>query len=219
MKIVFLGAPGSGKGTQAELLSERYKIPTLSTGEMLREAAKSHTVLGQQIKVLIDKGHLVPEEVVIPLIEERLKRQDCASGFILDGFPRTISQAKALDILLSDMNLRATVILFLDVQELELIKRLSGRFTCSKCAKGYHKIYKPTLVSGMCDSCGSHEFIFRKDDEEDAVKKRLAVYAEQTAPLVEYYDKNGKLNRINGMNSIDEIAAEIESVLERRVLE
>ncbi len=214
MRIIFLGAPGAGKGTQAQILAQKYNIPKLSTGDMLREAVKSGSELGRIVESIMNSGNLVPDEIMIKIIEERLQKDDCANGFILDGFPRTIPQAEALDMLLAQLKVNNTVILFLAANEEELVKRISGRFNCKHCGSSYHKIYNPTKVNEVCDECGSTEFVWRKDDDEEAVKKRLQVYNEQTSPLIDYYDKQERLKRVNGMDSIEIITASIERVLD-----
>lgn len=213
MRIIFLGAPGAGKGTQAQIFAQKYNIPKLSTGDMLREATKSGSELGKAVDVIMSSGELVPNDIMIKIIEERLQKSDCKEGFILDGFPRTIPQAEALDILLNGLGVNDTIILFLEADESELVKRISGRFSCSNCGAGYHKIYSPTKIDGICDKCGSNEFTYRKDDNEESVKRRLQVYNEQTSPLIDYYDQQKRLKRINAMNSIENITSSIEHEL------
>jgi adenylate kinase len=180
---------------------------------MLREAVRSGSKLGQEVDSIMNAGNLVSDEIMIKIIEERLKREDCRNGFILDGFPRTIPQAIALDQLLENLNVGRSIILYLEAGEDELIKRIDGRFTCSDCGKGYHKVYNSTKIDGVCDNCGSTEFIYRKDDSEESVRKRLEVYSEQTSPLINFYDKQSRLVRINGMDSIETITHTIEKVL------
>lgn len=215
MKIIFLGAPGAGKGTQASIIAARHSIPKLSTGDMLREAISSGSELGAQVEKIISAGNLVSDDIMIKIIADRISKMDCKQGFILDGFPRTIPQAEALEKILNDGRENVMTVLFLDVAEEKLIKRLSGRYSCKKCGKSYHKTLNSTKVDGICDDCGSSEFIYRSDDDEKAVRNRLRVYYQQTAPLISYYEQAGKLVRINGGDSIECITDAIELNLDR----
>ncbi|AIF81712.1 adenylate kinase [endosymbiont of Acanthamoeba sp. UWC8] len=213
MRIIFLGAPGAGKGTQAQIFASMYNIPKLSTGDMLRESTKSGSEIGKIVDSIMSSGNLVSDDIMIKIIEERLQKLDCSKGFILDGFPRTIPQAEALDALLTNLKFNNTIILFLDADTEELTKRISGRFNCANCGAGYHKLSNPPKKEGICDNCGAKEFTFRKDDNEESVKRRLQVYNEQTSPLIGYYDEQKRLKRINAMDSIENITASIEKVL------
>jgi adenylate kinase len=188
MNFIFLGAPGAGKGTQAEVLAKTKKIPTISTGNIIREALKSGTEMGLRAKSFLESGKLVPDEVVIGIIRERLVRDDCKNGFILDGFPRTIPQAEALD----KMGIRIDKVIDIEVPEETILSRLSGRRVCEKCGASYHVKDKKPRKEGVCDLCGG-TLIQRKDDEPETIKARLAVYHEQTEPLIDFYKKQGKL--------------------------
>ncbi len=212
MNIVFLGPPGAGKGTQAKKIAEKYGIPQISTGDMFREHLSKGTELGKKAKEYMDKGQLVPDEIVLGMVEERLKQPDCEKGFILDGFPRTVPQAEALDKLLEKMGKKIDYAICIDVPDEELVKRLTGRRTCKKCGMMYHVIFKPPKEDGKCDVCGG-ELYQRADDNEETVRNRLKVYHEQTEPIIQFYEKKGVLHRIDGMGSIDEIFERIVKVL------
>ncbi len=212
MNIILLGPPGAGKGTQAKMLIERYGIPQISTGDMLRAAVKAGTQLGLEAKKYMDKGELVPDEVVIGLVKERLQEPDCAKGFMLDGFPRTVAQAEVLDKELEAMGKAIDHVICIEVPNEELIARLTGRRTCKECGAGYHLKFDPPKVDNVCDKCGG-ELYQRDDDNEETVKARLKVYQEQTFPLIEYYDKQGKLRRIDGVGEIKTIFERITKVL------
>ena len=208
MNLIMLGPPGAGKGTQAKMLVEKLGIPQISTGDMLRAAVAEGTELGKKAKEYMDKGQLVPDEVVIGIVKERLSKPDCEKGFILDGFPRTVPQAEALDKILEEMGKRIDYVINIVVPDEEILKRLTGRRTCKKCGAMYHVIYNPPKQEGVCDKCGG-ELYQRDDDKEETIKNRLKVYAEQTAPLVDYYRKKGVLVDIDGTKSINEIFEEI----------
>ncbi len=212
MNIVFLGPPGAGKGTQAKKIVEKYNIPQISTGDMFREHLSKGTELGQKAKEYMDKGQLVPDEIVLGMVEERLKQPDCDKGFILDGFPRTVPQAEALDQLLEKMGKKIDYAIAIDVPDEELIKRLTGRRTCKNCGMMYHIMFKPPKEEGKCDKCGG-ELYQRADDNEETVRNRLRVYHEQTEPIIQFYEKKGVLYRIDGIGSIDEIFERIVNVL------
>jgi adenylate kinase len=212
MNIVFLGPPGAGKGTQAKRIAEKYGIPQVSTGDMFREHLSKGTELGQKAKEYMEKGQLVPDEIVLGMVEERLKQSDCEKGFILDGFPRTVPQAEALDQLLDKMGKKIDYAICIDVPDEELVKRLTGRRTCKKCGMMYHVIFKPPKEEGKCDVCGG-ELYQRADDNEETVRNRLKVYHEQTEPIIQFYEKKGVLHRIDGIGSIDEIFERIVKVL------
>ena len=198
MKLILLGAPGAGKGTQAEIISEKYGIPTISTGNIIRAALKNGTEMGLKAKSYIDAGELVPDDVVIGIIKERLAESDCASGFILDGFPRTIPQAEALD----GMGIAIDAALSIEVADEKIVKRMSGRRVCEKCGASYHIEYKKPTADGICDACGG-KLVTRKDDEPETVLNRLNVYHEQTEPLKEYYKAQDKLLTVEGQEELE----------------
>lgn len=204
MRLVLLGAPGAGKGTQAKILVEKYGIPQISTGDLLRAAVAAGTALGKEAKSYMDKGELVPDSVVLGMVEERLKQDDCKKGYILDGFPRNTKQAEALDKMLSSLNMSLTAALSVDVPFEDLMKRLTGRRTCKACGQMYNVYFNPPKKEGICDKCGG-ELFQRDDDKEETIKKRLDVYNAQTAPLIDYYGKKGILKSVSGIGSIDDI--------------
>ncbi len=208
MNLILLGAPGVGKGTHGAILSKDLNIPTISTGDMIREAMKSGTEMGQKAKAFANAGKLVPDEVVIGIVRERLTRSDCQKGFILDGFPRTIPQAEALDKMV-----RIDCALDIEVEEPVILKRLSGRRVCSKCGATYNVDTKPPKVEGICDVCGG-TLVQRKDDCPETVKERLKVYHEQTEPLVTFYKKQGKLRVVHGTNNIPATQKQIMNAIE-----
>jgi adenylate kinase len=212
MNLILLGPPGGGKGTQAKPLMERYKIPQISTGDILRDNLKRGTELGKQAKAFMDKGQLVPDEVVIGIIRNRLGAADCKPGFMLDGFPRTVPQAEALGKVLSDMSLKIDHVISIEVPDTELVKRLTGRRTCRSCGDGYHVMFKLPKKEGACDKCGG-ELYQRDDDNETTVRNRLEVYKKSTQPLIDYYQKKGLLRPIEGMGSIQDIFGRITKVL------
>lgn len=202
MKLILLGPPGAGKGTQAKMLTERFAIPQISTGDILRAAVKEGTPMGGKAKGCMDAGDLVPDEVVVGIVNERLQKSDCDNGFILDGFPRTVPQADALAASLDGLNKRLDAVVSLDVDIEALVERLTGRRTCKDCGRGYHITFDPAKVEGVCDACGG-ELIQRDDDQETTIRKRLDVYQEQTEPLVAYYRTAGLLKEVDGMQDID----------------
>lgn len=212
MRLVLLGAPGAGKGTQAKKLIEKYGIPQISTGDLLRAAVAAGTQLGKEAKSYMDKGELVPDRVVLGMVEERLKQEDCKKGYILDGFPRNVAQAEALDKMLSGLGMAIDAALSVDVPFDDLMKRLTGRRTCKSCGQMYNVYFNPPQKEGVCDKCG-RELFQRDDDKEETIKKRLEVYNSQTAPLIEYYAKKGILKSVNGTGSIEEIFNNICKVL------
>ena len=212
MKIIMLGAPGAGKGTQAKKIAEKYSIPHISTGDIFRANIKNNTELGQKAKTYMDKGELVPDELVVDLIMDRFKEADCANGYVLDGFPRTIIQARKLADICSMFNFKIDAVINLDIPEDVLVKRLSGRRTCADCGKSYHIVYNPPKKEGVCDVCGG-ELILRDDDKAETVKKRLDVYHEQTAPLIAHYKEAGSLHEIDGTQDIKVVFEEIKSIL------
>ena len=202
MKLILLGAPGAGKGTQAEIISETYKIPTVSTGNIIRAALENGTEMGLKAKAYTEKGELVPDDVVIGIIKERLSEDDCKNGFILDGFPRTIPQAKALD----DMNISVDAALSIEVADSEIVKRMSGRRVCEKCGASYHTEFKRPLKEGVCNSCGGR-LVIRKDDEPETVLNRLKVFHEQTEPLKDFYKAKEKLLLVEGQDDVKDTTA------------
>ena len=202
MKLILLGAPGAGKGTQAEIISETYKIPTISTGNIIRAALKEGTEMGLKAKAYTEKGELVPDEIVIGIIKERLSEPDCNGGFILDGFPRTIPQAEALD----NMGIAVDAALSIEVEDSEIVKRMSGRRVCEKCGASYHTAYKKPQKDGICNACGGN-LVIRKDDEPETVLNRLSVYHEQTEPLKDYYNKQNKLLIVEGQDDVKDTTA------------
>lgn len=213
MRIIFLGPPGAGKGTQAKMLIDRYGIPQISTGDILRAAVKEGTPMGKKAKEYMDAGKLVPDEVVIGIMQDRLKQSDCAKGFILDGFPRTVAQAEALDNMLKELNMPIDKVLALDVPDEVLLERLTGRRTCKSCGQMYHVKFDPPKSGNNCDKCGG-ELFQRDDDKEETIKNRLSVYHAQTAPLLDFYGKKGMVVKIDGTKTPDEIFNSLISVLE-----
>ena len=197
MKLILLGAPGAGKGTQAEVICQKLSIPQISTGNIIREALKNGTEMGQKAKTYMDEGKLVPDDVVIGIIKERLAEADCQKGFILDGFPRTIAQAEALDTMGIDID----KVIDIEVADEKVIARLSGRRVCEACSASYHTLYKKSMVEDVCDKC-SGTLIQRKDDNPDTIKERLMVYHDQTEPLKDYYEKTGKLFIVEGQEEV-----------------
>ncbi len=210
MNLVFLGPPGAGKGTQAQVLAQRHGMIQLSTGEMLRQAAHAKTEIGLKAKAIMEQGALVPDAIVIDIIATRLLEPDCAEGFILDGFPRTLAQAAVLDTLLERLHKSLDAVIEIKVDDGALIDRLSGRFSCAKCGTGYHDRHRSPRTAGICDVCGSQEFTRRADDNPETLKSRLMAYYRETAPLVGYYFAQGKLRSLDGMAPIDEVQLEIE---------
>ena len=213
MRIVLLGPPGAGKGTQAKRISERFGIPQISTGDILRDAVKRNTPLGIKARTFMDKGELVPDEVVIGIVEERLKEKDCTRGWILDGFPRTVPQAEALDRILEKHNTPVEYVLNFEIEEDEVIKRLTGRRNCEKCNNVYNIYFSPPVKEGVCDVCGG-KLVQRSDDDEETVRERLRVYKEKTSPLIDYYNKKGRLYKIDANGDLEKVEEEIFKILE-----
>ena len=213
MNIILLGPPGAGKGTQAARLQAQRGMIQLSTGDMLREARASGSPIGDKVKAIMDAGELVSDEIVTALIGERLDSAQ-AKGAIFDGYPRTQAQAEALDLLLSERGRKLDYVIELVVDEDALVDRITGRFSCAKCGTGYHDRFKPTNVAGVCDVCGSTEFVRRPDDNEQTVRRRMAEYRAKTAPILPYYRERGLVRPVDGMAGIDEVAAQIDAVLD-----
>jgi adenylate kinase len=213
LNIILLGPPGAGKGTQAARLQAQRGMIQLSTGDMLREAVAAGTPIGLKAKAIMERGELVSDAIVSVLIGERL---DSAvdRGAIFDGFPRTRAQAEALDVLLDERGRRLDHVIELAIDEDELVTRIVGRFSCAKCGTGYHETFRPTQVPGVCDVCGSTEFVRRKDDNEETVRTRMAEYRAKTAPVLPFYEERGLVRRVNGMASVEEVGAEIDAILD-----
>jgi adenylate kinase len=209
MRLVLLGPPGAGKGTQAERIAARYDVPDLSTGDMLREAVAADTAVGRRAKAIMDAGRLVPDDVMNRLVAERIAQPDAARGFVLDGFPRTLAQAEALDRLLDERDQRLDAVLEIAVDDDALVERISGRFACARCGAGYHDRFKQPQVDGVCDACGSREFVRREDDKPETVRARLNAYHAQTAPLLPFYRDKGLLAAVDGMAEIDDVSSEV----------
>jgi len=213
VNLVFLGPPGAGKGTQSSYIINDYKVVQISTGDILRSAVKEGTELGKMAKKYMDEGKLVPDDVIIGIVRERLKQDDCKNGFILDGFPRTIPQAVSLDAMLKDdLNISLTHIISLEVDDNLIMERLTGRRTCKGCGKVYHIKYNPPKKEGVCDDCGG-ELYQRDDDKEETIAKRLKVYHEQTSALKDYYKNSGKLYVVDGVGEVDDIYRKIKEIL------
>ena len=213
MNLILLGPPGAGKGTQAQRLEESRRLVQLSTGDMLRAAVASGSEIGRLAKSIIEAGKLVPDDVMVEMIEQRIDAPDCADGFILDGFPRTVAQAEALDELLGRKGKRLHAVIEMAVDDGVLVERISGRFSCASCGAGYHRRFRPTAEEGVCDRCGGTEFRQRPDDNEETVRTRLAAYHVQTEPLLPYYRGRGVLRTVDGMAAIDDVTAQIGTVL------
>ena len=213
MQLIFLGPPGAGKGTQADFLSSEYKIPHISTGDIFRAAVREGTAMGLKAKSYMDKGALVPDEVVVGIIEERLKADDCANGYILDGFPRTVKQAEFFDQTISSTGKKLTAVINVEVNDEELVKRLTGRRTCKNCGAVYHLTNNPPKSADVCDKCNG--VLYQRDDDTiDTVKNRLSVYQSETAPLIDYYNKSGLMISVNGENSVSDVLNNIKQQLQ-----
>lgn len=216
MNIILLGPPGAGKGTQASRLEAERGMVQLSTGDMLRAAVAAKSEVGLKAKAVMDAGDLVSDEIVTGILSERLDHDDVRKGFILDGYPRTVAQAESLERLLAQKGMTLDHVIELVVDEDALVDRITGRFSCASCGAGYHERYKRPLVEGVCDVCGSREFKRRPDDNEETVRNRLAEYRAKTAPILPYYEERGLVRRVDGMAKVDEVAAQIDFILDHR---
>lgn len=213
MRLILLGPPGAGKGTQAKMLKDKFQIPQISTGDILRQAVKDNTEPGARAKTVMDAGQLVPDDVVVGLIKERIRQEDCNAGFILDGFPRNIVQAEKLSETLIDMSLKIDHVIDLEVDEGEVVERLTGRSTCSDCGAMFHQISCPPKVSGVCDGCGG-KLAQRPDDNRETIQERLKVYLGSTAPLKEFYTKQGNLKTVEAKGSVEVIFSRVCEMIE-----
>ncbi|MEE8253743.1 MAG: adenylate kinase [Hyphomicrobium sp.] len=213
MNLILLGPPGAGKGTQAEVITQKRGLVQLSTGDMLREAVKDGTAIGEEASAIMETGGLVPDEIVIKIVAERLSASDCANGFILDGFPRTLNQAAALDNLLQAQGKQLDAVIEIKVDDAVVVDRISGRYMCADCGASFHDTNHKPKVPGVCDRCGSTEFIRRKDDNAETVRNRLMAYYRETSPLIGYYFAKDKLRSVDGMAPISEVSSQIEAVL------
>lgn len=213
MNLILLGPPGAGKGTQAAFLQKQFNVCHLSTGDMLRATVASGSEMGRKLQEIMSSGNLVPDAIMVDMIRERIKAEDCRNGFILDGFPRTIAQAEALDDMLEREGQALDHVIELKVRDDEMVARISGRYACASCGAGYHDSFKRPAVAGVCDICGGTEFTRRKDDQPETVKRRLEAYHEQTAPLLPYYQERGVLRSVDGMADIDEVTGQINAMV------
>lgn len=214
MNLMLMGLPGAGKGTQAERIVDTYKIPHISTGDIFRAAMKNETPMGLEAKKYIDKGELVPDEVTNGIVKERLAQADTKDGFLLDGFPRNMAQAKALEEIGKELDRPLTGVINIHVDPESLMERLTGRYICRACGATYHKVFNPTKVEGTCDRCGGHEFFQREDDKPETVKNRLEVNIKMNTPLLDFYKEQNLLHEVNGNQEIDKVFADVKSVLD-----
>lgn len=216
MKLVLFGPPGAGKGTQAKRLEDAYGVVQLSTGDMLRAEVAAATELGRQADAIMKAGKLVPDDLIIDLIDSRIDRDDCKAGFILDGFPRTVGQAEALDSMLTRKGLALDHVLSMEVEDEAMVERITGRFSCVKCGAGYHDRFQRPKVEGVCDVCGGTEFTRRADDTAETVRQRLQAYHDQTRPILDHYAKHGLVRTIDGMANIEAVTEQLKTVLSGR---
>ena len=218
MNLVLLGPPGSGKGTQAKRLEEAFGIVHLSTGDMLRAEVEAGTEIGRKADAIMKAGGLVPDDVIIAIMDSRLDQPDCRKGFILDGFPRTVPQAEALDAMLARKGLKLDLVVTLDVDDEAMVERISGRFSCAQCGAGYHDTFQRPKIDGVCDVCGSREVVRRKDDNAETVRQRLKAYHAQTKPIIAFYEAKGLVQHVDGMGAIDDVTTRLRAVVsEQRV--
>ncbi len=215
MNLILMGLPGAGKGTQAEEIVATYKIPHISTGDMFRAAISAETKLGLEAKTYMDKGNLVPDEVTNGIVKERLGQTDTENGFLLDGFPRTLDQAKALDQMLEELGKKLDAVINIEVPEAVLVERLAGRYICKNCGATYHKLFNPTKVEGTCDQCGGHEFYQRDDDKPETVKNRLSVNVKSSAPILAHYKEKGLLYSIDGNREIEAVFSDVKKIIDK----
>ncbi|MBM3564889.1 MAG: adenylate kinase [Alphaproteobacteria bacterium] len=213
MNLILLGPPGAGKGTQAKIVQDKYKIVQLSTGDMLRAEVSAGSDLGKKAKQIMESGGLVPDDLIVKMIESRISKPDCKNGFILDGFPRTIPQAEALDAMLKAVGFKIDHVIEMRVDDEAMVSRITGRYTCAKCGSGYHDTLQKPKTAGTCDKCGGKEFTRRADDNADTVRSRLKAYHAQTAPIAQYYGKKGNLKGVDGMAAISEVTRQISAIL------